>query len=220
MTVPAALVARYAATAPPLSADLGAPAWRHTSAVSLDRLWNGAPAPADLSTTAVLLWTASDLWVGFTCGYTELDVDGSANRTVERHGLWERDVCEMFVRSPREPHAASYKEFEVAPTGQWCDLAIHQPRTDVDLEWQSGMRTAAAIDPPSSTWRAVMVLPFSAFGVTPRAGDRWYANLFRIARRGGARHYLAYAATGTAAPDFHVPDRFVALDFADSGGTP
>ena len=218
MTGPASLVARFAATAPPLAAGFTAPAWRNASTVSVDRLWSGAPAPADLSTTAGLLWTATDLWVGFTCGYTELDIDTAADPGVERIGLWDRDVCEIFVRSPREPHAASYKEFEVAPTAQWCDLAIHQPRVDVDLQWQSGMRTAAAIDPATSTWGAVMVLPFAAFGVTPQAGDRWHANLFRIARKGGERHYLAYAPTGTAAPDFHVPDRFVALHFADSAG--
>jgi hypothetical protein len=218
MIGPASLVARFTATAPPLAADFAAPAWRNASTVPVDTLWSGAPAPADLSTTACLLWTASDLWLGFTCSYTELDIDTPADPGVERIGLWERDVCEIFVRSPREPHAASYKEFEVAPTAQWCDLAIHQPRIDVDLLWQSGMRTAAAIDPATSTWRAVMVLPFSAFGVTPQAGDRWHANLFRIARNGGVRHYLAYAPTGTAAPDFHVPDRFVALHFADPDG--
>ena len=220
MTVEPSLVARFAGTAPDLAADFNPRAWRPASPVSLDRLWSGAPAPAELSTTAHLLWTATDLWVGFTCGYTELDIDTAVDPAVKRIGLWDRDVCEIFVRSPREPHGASYKEFEVAPTAQWCDLAIHRPRVDVDLAWQSGMRTAAAIDPATSTWRAVMVLPFSAFGVTPQAGDRWHANLFRIARLGGVRHYLAYAATGTAAPDFHVPDRFVGLHFADSAGPP
>ena len=220
MTGAPSLVARFAGIAPPLTADFTARVWRDASPVSVNLLWNGAPAPAELSTTAVLLWTATDLWVGFTCGYTELDIDAETDPTNERHGLWERDVCEMFVRSPREPHAASYKEFEVAPTAQWCDLAIRQPRVDVDLEWQSGMRTAAAIEPATVTWRAVMVLPFSAFGVTPRAGDRWHANLFRIARMAGERRYLAYAPTGTAVPDFHVPDRFVALNFVGSSGGP
>ena len=118
------------------------------------------------------------------------------------------------MQSPLEPAADSYKEFEVAPTGQWCDLAIQRPRVDVDWRWQSGMRTAAAIDAAAATWRAVMTVPFSAFGVTPRPGDRWRANLFRVSRLHGARHYLAYAPTGTAAPDFHVPDRFVPLLFA------
>jgi hypothetical protein len=218
MTNASSIVVGYAATAPPLVADFTPEPWRSAAVVGLDRLWSGAPASATVSTTACLLWTATDLWVGFTCGYTELDIDSGADPTVKRHGLWDRDVCEVFVRSPREPHAASYKEFEVAPTAQWCDLAVHQPRVEVDLGWQSGMRTAAAIDPAASMWRAVMVLPFSAFGVTPQPGDTWHGNLFRIARQGGVRHYLAYAPTGTATPDFHVPERFVVLHFAECGG--
>jgi hypothetical protein len=217
---PPSLVVPFATTAPPLAADFTAPAWQDATVVSLERLWNGAPAPLGLSTTTRLLWTATDLWVGFTCGYTELDIDAGADPRVKRRGLWERDVCEMFVRSPREAHPAGYKEFEVAPTAQWCDLAIRQPRADVDPGWQSGMRTAAAVDPAASTWYAVMALPFAAFGETPRAGDRWHANLFRIARQDGARHYLAYAPTGTAAPDFHVPERFVALEFVASAAGP
>ena len=208
-----ALEVAFAATPPPLAADLDHAAWRAAAPVALRRQWNGDQAPAELSTAARLLWTSTDLWVGFRCAFTELDVDDTPDLSAERAGLWERDVCEIFVRSPREPHPASYKEFEVAPTGQWCDLAIHQPRVDVDWRWQSGMRTAAAVDPGSATWRAVMQLPFAAFGTTPRPGDAWHANLFRVARLHGVRRYLAYAPTGTPAPDFHVPDRFARLRF-------
>lgn len=206
------VVATFAALPPPLAADFDHPAWQPAVPLALRGHW--ADAPAALATTARLLWTMADLWVGFTCGYSELDIDTGADPGVERHGLWERDVCEIFVRSPREPHSASYKEFEVAPTGQWCDLAIHGPRVDVDWRWQSGMRTAATIDVDAAAWRAVMAVPFSAFGVAPTAGDRWHANLFRISRHRGVRHYLAHAATGTPTPDFHVPERFVPLVFA------
>jgi hypothetical protein len=216
---PAPVVASLA-TAPPLAADFGHPVWRLAAPLVLDCSWSRDLAPAALATTARLLWTAADLWVGFSCAYTELDIDADADPDLERHALWERDVCEIFVRSPREPHAASYKEFEVAPTGQWCDLAIHRPRVDVDWRWQSGMRTAAAIDAASSTWHAVMAVPFAAFGVTPAVGDRWHVNLFRIARVRGVRYYLAYAPPGTPTPDFHVPEAFVPLLFAPAAGAP
>jgi len=204
----------FAATAPPLAADFTHPAWQAAPPLALDRLWSGSAAPAELATTARLVWTPVDLWVGFVCAFTDLDVDDSPDSAVERVGLWDRDVCEIFVRSSYEPHPASYKEFEVAPTAQWCDLAIHQPRLDVDWRWQSGMRTAAAIDAAAASWRAVMRIPLAAFGGAPRAGDEWHANLFRVSRSGGERHYLAWAPTGTPAPDFHVPDRFVPLRFS------
>jgi hypothetical protein len=220
MTLDRSIPVACVLTAPPLAADFTHPAWRTATPLAIDRLWSGAPAPPELATTARLLWTAADLWVGFSCAYTELDLDADVDPDVERHALWERDVCEIFVRSPREPHAASYKEFEVAPTGQWCDLAIHRPRVDVDWRWQSGMRAAAAIDAASSTWHAVMAVPLPAFGVTPAVGDRWHVNLFRIARVRGIRQYLAYAPTNTPTPDFHVPEALVPLQFAAAAGAP
>lgn len=197
-----------------LAAEVTAPAWTGRESPALATNWQGHPAPAVLRTSVRLGWSQHALRIAFECGYSELDMDDQADTSTERDALWERDVCEAFIQSPAEPHAASYKEFEVAPTGQWCDLAIHQPRVDVDIRWQSGMRTAAAIDHERRLWRAVMEIPFDAFGGAPRPGDRWRANLYRISRIDGVRHYLAYAATGTPAPDFHRPEAFVPLVFA------
>lgn len=206
--------ASFTAAAPPLTADFADTAWRQAPSHAIDRMWSGAPAPAALTTTARLCWTRTDLWFGFECGFSELDLDDDVDTAVERVGLWDRDVCEAFVQSPREPRADSYKEFEVAPTGQWCDLAIHRVRVDVDWGWNSGMATAGAIDGDASVWRAVMRVPFAAFGESPAAGEVWRVNLFRISRVGGVRHYLSYAPTGTSEPDFHVPACFVPLEFA------
>lgn len=209
------LVATRFLRAHALDATLDAPHWRAIPAVPIATNWRGEATPQALHTTARLAWSDAHLWIAFTCGYTELDVDTDAaiDVTTERGALWERDVCEAFVWCPAEPRLTSYKEFEVAPTGQWCDLAIHEPRAHVDMAWQSGMETAAAVDPRSATWRAVMRIPFAAFGATPAAGDVWRANLFRISRLDGERQYLTYAPTGTPAPDFHVPTAFVPLRF-------
>jgi hypothetical protein len=205
--------ASFLAMPPPLTANFTHAGWRGAVPIAIDRLWSGEPAPHDLGTTARLLWTTTHLWLGFECGYRELDIDDVVDTSVERVGLWDRDVCEAFIWNPREPRDDSYKEFEVAPTGQWCDLAIHRPRVDVDWRWNSGMDTAAAIDEEARVWRAVMRLPFSAFEGAPMAGDAWRVNLFRITRVGGARQYLSYAPTGTGTPDFHVPACFVPLEF-------
>ena len=199
---------------PPLTADLTHGAWGAAPVLPIDRTWRGDAAPEALGTTSRVLWTPAHLWFGFECAFTELDMDRDGDAACKRVALWDRDVCEAFVRSPFEPRPDSYKEFEVAPTGQWCDLAIHRPRTDVDLQWQSGMETAAAIDRAAGVWQAVMRIPFTAFGGAPEIGDRWHVNLFRIGRVQGARQYLAYAPTGTDTADFHVPERFVPLVFA------
>jgi hypothetical protein len=187
--------------------------WSRAVAHEIGHDWQDQPAPSALSTVARLLWNEREIVIGYECGYTELDVDEGADASVERHGLWDRDVCEAFIRSPLEPHDQSYREFEVAPTGQWCDLLVDRARMWHDWEWQSGMRTYARIDEPRSVWRVAMAIPFTAFGCQPQAGDRWQANLFRISRFDGCRRYLALSPTMTEIPNFHVAGAFLDLLF-------
>lgn len=207
------LIAPFRHEPPPLRPAFEHAAWRDVPHAALTHTWRGDPAPAGLETTARLLWTIDALWIGFTCGFSELDADTAFDPAVERHGLWERDVCEAFVQSPHEPGASSYKEFEVAPTGQWFDVAVRSPRIDVDWTWNAGLATAAAIDHDTRQWTAVARVPFAAFGGPPTPGAAWRANLFRIGRVDGVRQFLAYGPTGTPVPDFHVPAAFVPLIF-------
>ena len=99
------ITAVFQSTPPPLVADFNHPAWQAVVPLPLDQNWRGEPAPAELHTTARVLWTKEYLWFGFACGYTELDADEQFDARQERHALWERDVCEAFIRSPLEPHA-------------------------------------------------------------------------------------------------------------------
>jgi len=180
--------------------------------INLD--WKGRPAPGSLATTACLFWSEREIVVCYECDFTELDMDEQGDLAVERHALWDRDVCEAFIRSPLEPHTKSYREFEVAPSGQWCDLLVDRLAMWHNWEWQSGMRTFASIDKLRGVWRAAMAIPFTAFGCRPEAGDRWQANLFRISRLEGERQYLAFSPTMTETPNFHVAESFVDLIFS------
>ncbi|MFN0084803.1 MAG: carbohydrate-binding family 9-like protein [Blastocatellia bacterium] len=196
-----------------LTADFSTGPWANAPTVSIDRDWGGAPAPEALRTAVRVLWSEAEIIFGFECAYAELDVDEVFDPAEERHALWDRDVCEAFIQSPIEPHEKSYREFEVAPTGQWCDLLIDRARMLQDWEWKSGMRTAAGIRAEERVFRASMAIPFEAFGCRPAAGEQWRANLFRIGRVNGERRYLAFSPTLTEAPSFHVPERFVNLRF-------
>jgi Carbohydrate-binding family 9 len=196
---------------PHLDTDFEHEAWSRARLLTIDRDWRGEAAPDRLRTTARVLWSADEILIGFECEYTELDVDEEFDLNEERHALWDRDVCEAFIRSPLEPHERIYKEFEVAPTGQWCDLLVDRLSMTHDWQWRSGMRTATRID--EKIWRAVMAIPFTAFGTRPIEGDVWSANLFRISRLSGERRYLAFSPTYTEQPSFHVPERFVNLHF-------
>lgn len=197
-----------------LNTDFNQDYWRRAHALQINHNWRGDPAPPELQTTAMALWTADELWFGFECAYTELDVDTEYDLNEERHALWDRDVCEAFVRPALEPEERRYKEFEVAPTGQWCDLKIDRTNMKHDWQWQSGMRTAAEIDESAKIWRVAMAIPFEAFGVKPRPGGRWRGNLFRVSRFKGERQYLALFPTLTPTPNFHAPEHFGDLIFA------
>ncbi|HEY6400594.1 MAG TPA: carbohydrate-binding family 9-like protein [Blastocatellia bacterium] len=198
---------------PRLTVDFQDECWRGASRLAIDRNWRGESAPVELKTTAMVLWGEREIFFGFECGYTELDIDEEYDLREERYALWDRDVCEAFVRSPVEPHERHYREFEVAPTGQWCDLIVDRARMLADWQWRSGMRTASEIIEGEKIWRVAMAIPFDAFGCRPRADDLWHANLFRISRSNGVRQYLALSPTFAEKPNFHVAEAFQKLRF-------
>lgn len=187
--------------------------WQKTIPLEIKRDWQGNAAPQELHTAVRVLWTHTAIVFGFECRFTELDIDPEFDVNEERYALWDRDVCEAFIRTPLETSEQVYKEFEVAPTGQFCDLKIDRAQGLKDWEWQSGMRTASEIDEAEKIWRATMAIPFEAFGLTPQSGDVWHANLFRISRLNGIRQFLSYSPTMTERPNFHVPAAFVELRF-------
>ena len=198
---------------PQLTVDFHAECWRGAHRLAIDNNWRGEEAPVELKTTAMVLWSEREIFFGFECGYAELDIDEDFDLNEERYALWDRDVCEAFVRSPAEPHEKHYREFEVAPTGQWCDLIVDRSRMLADWRWRSGMRTASEIIESEKIWRAAMAVPFDAFCSAPRANDQWHANLFRVSRSCGERQYLALSPTFAEIPNFHVPEAFVKLRF-------
>ncbi len=188
--------------------DLENAAWETALPVKIKSSWNGQRAPVKRRFETRMLWSDSALYVKFDATQGEpLVINKFPKLNVKTPGLWARDVCELFM-APDTSEPWKYFEFEVAPTGEWLDLQIHlidgERRTNAD--WISGMRTATRIS------HDLIVMAFrvewSAFGISPKAGDLWLGNLFRCVGRGKTRGYLAWSATRTEEPDFHVPDRF------------
>ncbi len=181
-----------------------------TLAVTLvDTYWNGDAAPAGRHFTAGLAWSSENLAVVFRASQTEpLVVSDEINLTSKTIGLWERDVCEIFI-APDAAATHRYFEFEAAPTGEWVDLAIDcgSEKRETDLEYKSGMTSAARIEKNEIVM--AIKIPWEAFGVArPKVGDVWLGNLFRCVGKGTTRGYLAWQPTKTAKPNFHVPERF------------
>ena len=103
---------------------------------------------------------------------------------------------------------ANIFEFEVAPTGEWIDLAIDYtgPERKTNWDFRSGMTSAARMEKE----KVVMAIkiPWTAFGAAPKPGDVWLGNLFRCVGKDPGRGYLAWRPTMTERANFHVPEKF------------
>ncbi|MFN2598301.1 MAG: carbohydrate-binding family 9-like protein [Pyrinomonadaceae bacterium] len=187
--------------------------WRRARAVKIGRYWSGEVAPRERRAEARLLWTDAALYVRFDAPQGEPRVASEKPRTdAKTLGLWDRDVCELFV-APNADEPERYYEFEVAPTGEWLDARIHQmpDKRESDFEYHSGATFAARSSEHSSV--LAMRVPWSALGGAPRAGARWRANLYRCVGKDPARGYVAWQPTLTPQPNFHVPTKFGWLRF-------
>ena len=193
--------------------DLTNAEWNQALAVQIDRYWSGEAAPVGRAAEARILWSSKALHIRFVCHQTErLIVSATPQTATKTMGLWDRDVCEIFIAP--DPNAIErYLEFEAAPTGEWLDVAIHwtPEKRESDWEFHSHMTTAGRIEKDRVT--IAMRIPWNQWIHEPQEGERWRANLFRCVGSDPGRGYLAWQPTRTPKPNFHVPQVFGWLIF-------
>jgi hypothetical protein len=188
--------------------DFDDAAWGRVRAAHVARYWSGEDAPHARRAEARVVWDDEGFTVRFECRQEEPLVVSHAPRLERKTlGLWERDVCEVFI-TPETGRIRRYYEFEVAPTGEWVDLALTVTAEGRDTDWDfnSGMTAAARVVPGSVA--SGLRVPWHAFGRAPSKGERWRCNLFRCVGRDPSRGYLAWRPTHTPEPSFHVPEKF------------
>jgi hypothetical protein len=188
--------------------DFDNSAWSRARAAHLARYWSGEDAPEERRAETRVVWDAQALMVRFDCRQMEPLVVAATPRLDQKTiGLWDRDVCEIFI-TPETGEIKHYFEFEVAPTGEWIDLAltVRPQGRETDWHFRSGMTAAARAGKDSVT--LALRVPWKSLGRTPHAGERWRCNLFRCVGHDPARGYLAWQPTHTPEPSFHVPEKF------------
>lgn len=193
--------------------ELDNKAWQSAKDVLIGKYWSGETAPIGRHAKAKLLWSKAAVYVRFEANQTEpLIVSEMPNLKSKTKGLWDRDVCEIFL-APDKNEPRKYFEFEIAPNGEWIDLAIYQKPDERITDWNyvSEMRSAAKIEKNKIVM--AMKIEWKAFGKIPKAGDVWLGNLFRCVGAGETRGYLAWSPTGTEQPAFHVPEKFGEFEF-------
>ena len=205
-----------------LAGDLLNSEWSKAPATKIDRYWSGDVAPLSRQAEVRILWSAKALHVCFACRQGEpLVVSDKPQTKTKTMGLWDRDVCEIFI-APDPNLVERYFEFEAAPTGEWLDVAIHwtPEKRDSDWEFRSGMSCAAL----SMTTKGgagndfeqiliAMRIPWNHWIHEPQKGERWRVNLFRCVGKDPNRGYLAWQPTRTPQPGFHLPQVFGRLLF-------
>jgi hypothetical protein len=206
------IVARYIAE--PIAADeFQHPVWETCQPVWIQHYWSGEPAPASRHAEARVCWSDEALHVRFV-GEQHEPLIVEDNPVVDRKtlGLWERDVCEIFL-APDATHPERYFEFEAAPTGEWVDLGIVVGPTGRETDWDlnSGMTAAAKLEPESV--KIAIGIPWTHTIPKPGKGDVWRANVFRCVGPEAPDRYLAWRPTRTPEPNYHVPEAFGMLRF-------
>lgn len=206
------IVARYA-TRPIDVSDFENEIWRECQPITIEHYWSGEPAPSSRHAEARICWSGEALHVRFVCAQQEpLIVSENPRTTSKTLGLWDRDVCEIFL-APDAANPWRYFEFEAAPTGEWVDLGITITATGRETDWEfsSGLTTAAKLD--GERLCVGMRIPWSEAIPKPEAGEEWRVNLFRCVGPESPDRYLAWLPTRTPEPAFHVPEAFGWLRF-------
>lgn len=189
------------------------PDWRACQPIAIKHHWSGEPAPPARHAEARICWSSEALYVRFDCEQHEPLIVSDNPRTDRKTlGLWDRDVCEIFV-APDPANPARYFEFEAAPSGEWVDLGIvvRPDGRETDWDFVSGFTTTAELDGEQLT--IAMSIPWSEAIPKPAVGDVWRVNLFRCVGPEAPERYLAWLPTRTPEPNFHVPEVFGSLRF-------
>jgi alpha-galactosidase len=198
---------------PVCPSDFNNQIWQECQPVPIEHYWSGEPAMPSRHAEAGVCWSDEALHVRFVGKQQEpLIVSENPVTNTKTLGLWDRDVCEIFL-APDPTQPWRYFEFEAAPTGEWIDLGITvKPEgRETDWEFASGFTTAAKLE--GERLLVGMRIPWSEALPKPSAGDMWRTNVFRCVGPEAPERYLAWLPTRTPEPNFHVPAVFGALQF-------
>ena len=193
--------------------DLTNSEWNKTGSAQINQYWSGEPAPVGRQAEARILWSAKALYVRYACHQAEpLVISRNPQTETKTMNLWDRDVCDIFV-APDPSVIERYLEFEVAPTGEWIDVALDLTSGERQSDWKfnSHMTAAAKIEKDRVTM--AMRIPWNGWIHQPQKGERWRANLFRCVGKDPGRGYLSWQPTRTPQPSFHLPQAFGWLVF-------
>jgi len=212
----ASLSVPYVARPPELNTDPSSPTWAHSASTWIEKDCSKQSDYPKLKTEVRAFWTDADLYLLFICPFTELNLWLPPDNSKDRLKLWDRDVVEFFLGDDWV-NIRHYREFEVAPTGDWVDLAIDLDHDSYGPDWNSGWQRQGRIDEKNRIWYAAARVPLSSVSdIRVKEGTRWRVNLYRIDGLGAdpQRHFMCWQPTCVVKRDpNHVPEHFGTMIF-------
>jgi hypothetical protein len=206
----------HLAHAPELNTDPQSATWAHAASTWITKDCTHQVDYPQLKTEVRGFWTDSDLYLLFISPYKELNLWLPADNSKDRLNLWDRDVVEFFLGDDWT-NIRHYREFEIAPTGDWVDLAIDLDRDSYGAEWNSGWQRQGRIDEKNHLWYGAARVPLSSVSdLRVKEGTKWRLNLYRIDGLGpdSGRHFMCWQETCVVNRDpNHVPEHFGTLIF-------
>ena len=205
--------------APKIDGKLDDPAWKLAPEVTFVLAATGEAATKH--TTARMCWDDECLYIAYDCA----DTDIFATMTKRDDWIWREEVVEAFVCPDCD--LRHYFEINLSPLNTVFDAHIVNegtgPSTGTQYAWTcEGLRTAVVVDgtiedrtDTDRGWTAEYAIPFAALKrSTPKPGERWRLNLYRIDLYPEPKEFQAWSPTLVTPPAFHIPKRFGTVFFS------
>ncbi len=211
-----------AAVAPVVDGKLDDEVWKSVPEVTL--VLSATGEPASKSTKARMCWDDCYLYIAFEC----VDADIWGTMTNRDDLIYREEVVEAFLDPDCD--LVRYYEFNVSPRNVIFDAYIVNPDgvntgDGTEFGWncegvRSGVIVDGTLDDRTDTdrgWTCELAIPFAGLGrQTPRPGERWRANLYRIDLKPKPAEFQAWSPTLYHPPRFHVPRRFGTIFFTEA----
>ena len=157
------------ASPPPLSGDPAGGAWERAAWVGNPVYLNAKEITSKFDWRAALLWDDTALYVGFKVKGFRKPV--TITTTAGDDGLERDDAVEVCFKVPGFEDAKGQPvQFKLNCDGLRDDAIAHS-----DFKWNAEWEGKVHQD--GRNWSATFKIPFANFGVTPKLGEQWEANL-------------------------------------------
>ena len=206
-----------------LGGDWDGPVWGHAESLTVGRFMGDYPEHFP-RTQAKVLYDNEALYVIF-----HVEDRYVCARALQLNDPVCADSCVEFFFTPGEDSAAGYFNLEVNCGGTMLFYHQHHRGDGGPVDPADARRIRihhslpAIIDPEMEepvTWTVEYRLPLDILRkvcpvTVPAPGVRWRANFYKCADRSSRPHWLTWSPVEWPRPDFHRPEFFGVLEFAD-----